>query len=89
MENNYTYEDAFAELQRIVSEMESGEIDIDTLSEKIKRASELINICKAKLTHTEAEVQILLANLSSEQPSDSDEEPPADFEDDEQEDDDE
>ncbi|MFD2598350.1 exodeoxyribonuclease VII small subunit [Sphingobacterium corticis] len=89
MENNYTYEDAFAELQRIVSDMESGEIDIDTLSEKIKRASELINICKAKLTHTEAEVQILLANLSSEQPSDSDEEPTADFEDDEQEDDDE
>ncbi|MCL7988387.1 exodeoxyribonuclease VII small subunit [Sphingobacterium sp. lm-10] len=72
MENKYTYEDAFAELQQIVSDMESGDIDIDRLSEKIKRASELLVICKAKLTSTEAEVQQLLAKLADDSAESSD-----------------
>ncbi len=67
MENNYTYEDAFAELQQIVVDMESGEIDIDSLSEKIQRASDLIAVCKAKLTRSEEEVQQLLAKLADDQ----------------------
>lgn len=67
MENKYTYEDAFAELQQIVADMESGDINIDSLSEKIKRAAELIAVCKAKLTSTEEEVQQLLAKLGDDQ----------------------
>lgn len=63
MENNYTYEDAFTELQRIVRDIESGEINVDELSHKIGRASELITVCKAKLTATEEEVLQLLAKL--------------------------
>lgn len=60
----YTYSEAFMELQQIVSQIESADIDIDTLSEKIKRASELIEVCKAKLTATEQEVTSLLAKLT-------------------------
>lgn len=60
----YTYSEAFMELQQIVSQIESADIDIDTLSEKIKRASELIEVCKAKLTATEHEVTSLLAKLT-------------------------
>ncbi|PVH25859.1 exodeoxyribonuclease VII small subunit [Sphingobacterium corticibacter] len=66
MENNYTYEEAYAELQQIVVDMESGEIDIDSLSEKIQRASDLIAVCKAKLTRSEEEVQQLLAKLADD-----------------------
>lgn len=72
MENNNTYEDAFAELQQIVADMESGDIDIDRLSEKIKRASELMAVCKAKLTSTEEEVQQLLAKLADDQTENQD-----------------
>lgn len=64
MENKYTYTDAFAELEKIVQEIEIGNTNIDALSEKIKRASILIQICRAQLTSTEEEVNLLLKNLT-------------------------
>ena len=64
MERNYTYTDAFAELEQIVQEIETGSTNIDALSEKIKKASLLIQICRAQLTSTEEEVNLLLKNLT-------------------------
>lgn len=52
------------ELQDIVQKIESGEVEIDALSEMIKRASSLIEVCNAKLTATEEEVEKLLEKLS-------------------------
>lgn len=66
MEAQYTYIDAFNELQQIVADIEIGEVNVDDLAAKIKRASELISICKAKLVASEEEVDRLLRNLSSE-----------------------
>lgn len=64
METTYTYHEAFEELQKIVSEIESGQTNVDELTEKIRRASQLIAICKAKLTSSEEEVEKLLAKLA-------------------------
>lgn len=63
MENNYTYTDAYQELEQIVQNIEAGNTSIDILSEKIKRASLLIQVCRAQLTSTEEEVNKLLQNL--------------------------
>ncbi|SKC04565.1 Exodeoxyribonuclease VII small subunit [Sphingobacterium nematocida] len=63
MESNYTYSDAVNELQQIVSEIETGDVNVDELADKIKRASQLIHICKSKLTASEEEVNTLLAKL--------------------------
>lgn len=63
MSEQYTYTDAFEELQGIVSEIERGEISIDELSQKVKRAAALIEVCKAKLTATEADVNSILETL--------------------------
>ena len=60
---NYT--EAFEELQEIVTEIEQGEISVDELSEKVKRAALLIKICKAKLTTTEEDVNLILRELDS------------------------
>jgi exodeoxyribonuclease VII small subunit len=60
-EPNYT--EAFEELQTIVAEIENGEISVDELSEKVKRATILIKICKAKLTTTEEDVAKILKDL--------------------------
>jgi len=65
MKKKPTYKDAFDELQRIVSEIETGEIQVDELSEKIRRASDLIAVCRAKLTASEEEVENLLQQLSA------------------------
>ena len=58
---NYTA--AFEELQEIVREMEEGEISVDVLSVKVKRAAALIQICKNKLHSTEEDVQKILKEL--------------------------
>ena len=65
MKDKITYTDAFDELQIIVAEIEAGEISVDELSEKVKRAAELIRICKAKLTSTEEDVNMILKELES------------------------
>ena len=63
MSNAVNYTDAFAELQKIVSEIEEGEISVDELSEKVKRAAFLIRICKTKLMTTEEDVNKILKSL--------------------------
>jgi len=66
MSGKMTYTAAFEELQQIVNEIETGEISVDLLSEKVKRAAYLIKLCKEKLTTTEADVTQILKELDSE-----------------------
>ncbi len=63
MEEKETYQAAFEELEAIVNEIEGGEIGVDELSEKVKRAAKLIKICKNKLTSTEENVNKILKEL--------------------------
>jgi exodeoxyribonuclease VII small subunit len=65
MENQMNYTEAFEELQQIVKHMENGEITVDELSLKVKRAAELIKICKQKLTTTEEDVNQILKELEN------------------------
>lgn len=63
MEKKINYTEAYTELQKIVSEIEQGNITVDQLTEKVKRATELIKICKSKLSTTEEDVKKILAEL--------------------------
>jgi exodeoxyribonuclease VII small subunit len=65
MSEQPNYTEAFEELQTIVTEIEQGEISVDELSEKVKRASYLIKICKSKLHSTEEDVNKILKELDS------------------------
>lgn len=65
MEEKINYTAAFEELRSIVSDIEKGEISVDELSEKVRRATVLIKICKQKLTTTEADVSQILRELES------------------------
>jgi exodeoxyribonuclease VII small subunit len=64
---NTTYEAAFNELQELINEIENGEISVDQLSEKVKRASVLIQFCKDKLRATELDVEKILEDLKREE----------------------
>lgn len=66
MANSTSYTEAFQELQSIVEEIEGGEISVDELSDKVKRAALLIKICKSKLTDTEKNVNQILADLEDD-----------------------
>ena len=54
------YEEAVAQLEEIVDKMENDELDIDQLSDQLKRAKELVKLCKNKLTKTDEEIKKLL-----------------------------
>lgn len=58
---NYTQ--AIEELEAIVLEIENAEINVDGLSEKVKRASELIRFCRKTLNATETEVENIIKDL--------------------------
>ncbi len=66
-----TYSLALTELQQIISEIESEEINVDVLAEKIKRAAYLIKFCKDRLRNTEEEVKKVLSEI--EEPAGTDE----------------
>ena len=55
------YEQAVRELEEIVDRMENDELDIDQLSEQLKRAKTLVKLCKDKLTKTDEEIKKLLS----------------------------
>jgi len=64
---NLTYTEAITELEQIVSEIEDASISVDVLASKVKRAAELLQFCRNKLTSTEQEVNDVLKNFEKDQ----------------------
>ena len=60
---NIKYSEAYEELTDIVDSIDREEVDIDELSDKVKKALTLIKVCKAKLHNTEEEVAKILEEL--------------------------
>ena len=55
-----TYEEAMTQVEEILGRIQREEVTVDALAAEIKRATELIALCKARLTKTEAEVDKML-----------------------------
>lgn len=60
MQEKMKYEEAVAELEQIVAQMESGQMDLDAVTEKLKKAQRLIKFCKECLTAADAGIQKIL-----------------------------
>ena len=54
-----TYESALAELQRILQELQDEQVSIDELTDRTRRAAELIQFCRDKLRHVKADLDTL------------------------------
>lgn len=54
-----TYEQAMQSMEEIVTKIERGDMDIDSLAKNLKEANELLDFCKAKLTEVEKDVKSL------------------------------
>jgi exodeoxyribonuclease VII small subunit len=61
MKEELKYEQAYQELQTIVRRMENDELDIDQLTDQLRRAQQLIKLCRDKLTKTDEEIKKILA----------------------------
>ena len=60
------YSEAIEEVERIINQIEWNELDIDELTEKIRRASELLKFCKQKLHFTEEEIQKIIDQMQKD-----------------------
>lgn len=58
-----SYAQAYDELNTILSKIESGELDVDDLTSQVKKATELLKLCKSKLYDTESEIEKILNEL--------------------------
>lgn len=55
-----TYAEAIAEIEGILARFDKEEFDVDTLAAQVKRATELISLCREKLRKAETEVAEIL-----------------------------
>ncbi len=54
-----TYEQALAELDRLVVQMEGGQLPLDELLDAYRRGAELLNYCRGRLQAVEEQVKVL------------------------------
>ena len=54
------YAEAMAEIERILPRFRSEEMDVDSLAAEVKRATELIGLCKERLRKAESDVKKIL-----------------------------
>lgn len=57
------YAEALTELEAILEEIEDDAVDVDVLAARVKRAAELLRICRARITAAKVEVTQIVAEL--------------------------
>lgn len=58
-----SYQEAIQKLRQIVAQIETGDLAVDVLSEKVREAMRLIQLCKDKLYKVDEEVKKVLDGL--------------------------
>jgi exodeoxyribonuclease VII small subunit len=59
----FSFNEAVVEIEKILKNIESGDLDVDKLSREVKHASELIRQCQKKLRTTEEEINSIFKDL--------------------------
>jgi len=64
-----SYKDAVKEIEEIISKIESGELNVDQLTDKVKRASLLLDICRKKLKTVDEEISRIIDGMKEDSSS--------------------
>jgi exodeoxyribonuclease VII small subunit len=59
------YAEALHELDTILRELEGSDVDVDRLAERVARASELITLCRDKITTADLQIRQVTADLDA------------------------
>jgi Exonuclease VII small subunit. len=62
-EKKFSYNAAMLEVEQILASLEKNDLDVDEMSQKVKRATELLQACKQKLYQVDAEIQAVFENV--------------------------
>ena len=61
-----SFSEAVGEVEDILTRLEQDEVDIDKLGEEVRRAVELIHLCRQKLEKTDGEVRQMITGLQED-----------------------
>lgn len=64
-EKEFGYAEALAELEDILTELESDEVDVDTLAQHVQRASTLIELCRERIGNARLRIDAVVAQLDA------------------------
>jgi exodeoxyribonuclease VII small subunit len=59
------YADAMQELEQILRELEGDQLDVDVLAERVRRASELIKLCRGRIARAQTDVDQIVTDLEA------------------------
>jgi len=71
------YADAVEELEEILHELDGDDVDVDLLAERVKRAADLVQLCRRRLDAARVEVTRIVADLEAVAPLATDVDPEA------------
>jgi exodeoxyribonuclease VII small subunit len=57
------YGDALGELERILAELDDDAVDVDLLAARVRRAAELIRVCRERIAGARLEIERVVADL--------------------------
>ena len=60
------YAEALAELEGILEELDGDEVDVDVLGSRVRRAAELLRLCRNRIASARFDVEQVVAELESE-----------------------
>jgi exodeoxyribonuclease VII small subunit len=66
-----SFTESMRELEEILGRIEGEEVDLDRLAEELRRAAELLELCRAKIRRAEVEVTQIVQRLEGEEPAES------------------
>ena len=64
------YAEAVEELEAILAELDGDEVDVDVLAERVRRAADLVQLCRRRLDAARVEVTRIVADLEAVAPLD-------------------
>ncbi len=59
------YGEAMQELEAILDEIEAEDVDVDVLAAKVRRAADLVQICRRRIHDTQVQVEQIVAGLDA------------------------
>jgi exodeoxyribonuclease VII small subunit len=65
-EGKIGYAEALAELEEILEELDGDEVDVDVLGSRVRRAAELLRLCRDRIASARFDVEQVVAELEAE-----------------------
>jgi len=66
------YAAALAELEGILADLEHDDVDVDVLGPKVRRAAELIRVCRAHIGAARVDIEQIMVDLDGDPPAETD-----------------